>query len=137
MIRVEVGLLNGVGDPVIQIEAGDTQLLAPVLVDQLDRGLILFGTLEVVARDVVAEDPPGQLIVLEEWRPGEPDERGVGQGEAHVACELARLRPVRLVRHDDDVIAHAVRLGHWLVELVDQAEDEAVIAAQDLLQLLT
>ena len=37
---------------------------------------------------------------------------------------------------DDDVVALAVGLGHRLVELVDQAEDEAVVPAQDLLQLL-
>ena len=136
LIRVELGLLDRLGDPVVQVEPRDAQLLAPVLVDQLDRGLVLLGALEVVARDVVAEDAPGQLVVLEERRAGEADERGVRQREAHVARELARLRPVRLVRDDDDVVALAVGLGHRLVELVDQAEDEAVIAAQDLLQLL-
>ena len=75
--------------------------------------------------------------MFEERRAGEADERGVGQGEAHVAREPARLRAVRLVRDDDDIVALTVGLGHRLVELVDQAENEAVIAAQDLLQLLT
>lgn len=41
-----------------------------------------------------------------------------------------------LVRDDDDVVTLAVRLGHRLVELVDQAKDDAVIPTQDLLQLL-
>ena len=37
LIRIEVGLLNRIGDPVVQIEASQPQLLAPVLVHQLDR----------------------------------------------------------------------------------------------------
>ncbi len=135
LIRVELGVFDRLGDSVIQVKTGDAQFLAPALVDQLDRGLIFFGTLEVVARDVAAKDPLRQLVVLEERRAGEADERSVGQREAHVAREPARLRPVRLVRNDDDIVAHAVGRGHRLVELVDQAEDEAVIALQDLLQI--
>ena len=136
LIGVEVGLLDRLGDPVVQVEPGDPQLLAPVLVDQLDGGLVLLGPLEVVARDVVAEDASRQFVVLEERRPGEPDERGIGQRETHVPRELAGLGPVRLVRDHDDVVALAVGLCDRLVELVDEAEDEAVVPAEDLLQLL-
>ena len=54
----------------------------------------------------------------------------------HVARELAGLGAVRLVRDDDDVVAQTIGLRHRLVEFMHQAEDEAVIAAQDLLQIL-
>lgn len=33
LIRVEIGLLDRVGDAVVEVEPGDAQLLAPVLVD--------------------------------------------------------------------------------------------------------
>ena len=42
LVGVEVGLLNRLGDPVVQVETGNPQLLAPVLVNQLDGGLILL-----------------------------------------------------------------------------------------------
>ena len=123
-----------VGDAVVQVEPRDAELLAPVLVDQLDGGAVLLRALEVVARDVVAEDALGDLVLLEQRRAGEADEGRVGQGEAHVAGELARLRAVRLVRDHDDVVALAVGLlrVHILVELVDQAEDVAVVLLQQL-----
>jgi hypothetical protein len=78
------------------------------------------------------------VVVLEERRAGEADERGVGQRQAHVARESAGLRPVGLVGNHDDVVTGRCRARrvHVLVELVDQAEDEAVILLQQLLQLL-
>ena len=99
-----------VGDAVVEIEPRDAELLAAVLVDQLDGGAVLLRALEVVARDVVAEDALRQLVVLEQRRAGEADERGVRQRQAHVAREPAGLRAVRLVRDHDDVVALAVGL---------------------------
>jgi Transposase IS66 family len=46
-------------------------------------------TLEVMARDVVAEDALGRLIVLEQQRADKTDERGIGWRQAHVAGEAA------------------------------------------------
>ena len=59
LVRVQFGLGNRFGDSVVQVEPGEAQFLAPVLIDQPHRGPVLFGTLEVVARDVAAEDAPG------------------------------------------------------------------------------
>ncbi len=91
LIRVEFRLLDLRRDPVVQIEARHAKLLAPVLVDELDGSAVLFRALEVVARDVVAEDALGDLVLLEQRRSGEADESRVRQGEAHVAREPARL----------------------------------------------
>ena len=119
LVRVEFGLLDRLGDAVVQVEPRDAQLLAAVLVDQLHGRAVLFGALEVVARDVVAEDALGELVVLEQRRAGEADEGGVRQREAHVARQLAGLRAVRLVGDHDDVVALAVGLArvHVLLNL--------------------
>ena len=111
MIRIEFGLLDLLGDAVVQIEPRDAELLAPVLVDELDGRAVFLGALEVVARDVVAEDALGELVVLEQRRAGEADEGGVRQRKPHVARELAGLRAVRLVGDHDDVVALAVGLA--------------------------
>ena len=66
LVRVEVGLRDGFGDAVVQVEPGDAELLAAVLVDQLHGRAVFLGALEVVARDVAAEDALGQVVVLEQ-----------------------------------------------------------------------
>jgi uncharacterized membrane protein YccC len=68
-----------------------------ILVHQLDRAPSSSDRLKVVARNVAAEDAPGQMVVLEQRRAGKADEGRVGQRQAHVARQLARLGPVRLV----------------------------------------
>jgi hypothetical protein len=73
--------------------------------------------------------------MLEERCSCEANEQGIRQRQAHVAGELARLGAVRLVRDHKNVVALAVRLGHRLVEFVDETENKTMIAAQDLLQL--
>ena len=78
LIPVEVGLGDGVGDTVIEVESGDAQLLAPVFIDQLDGGAVFLRTLEVVAGDVVAKDAPGQVIVLEQRGTGKAKKGGIG-----------------------------------------------------------
>src|SRR5206468_10314032 len=49
---------------------------------------------------------------------------------------FACLRAVRLVRDDHDVVALAVRLADRLIELMDQAENEPVVLAQQRSQLV-
>ena len=132
LVGVELGLLDLLRDAVVQIDPRHAQLLAPVLVDQLDGRAVLLGALEVVARDVVPEDAFRELVLLEERGAGEADERRVRQREAHVAREPPRLGAMRLVRDHDDVVALAVGLLRIdiLVELVDEAEDVAVVLLQ-------
>ena len=115
------------------------QLVAPVFVNQLDGGAVLLRALEIVAGDVVAEDAPGDLVLLEQRGAGEADEGGVRQREAHVACQPSRLGAVGLVRDHDDIVALAVGFVgvHILVELVDQAEDVTVVLLQDALEVGT
>ena len=108
LVWIEVGLFNLLGDAVIEVEPGDAQLLAPVFIHQLHRGLVFLGAFEVVARHVAAKDTPGEVVVLEERRAGEANERGVGERQPHVAGKLSRLRAMRFVRHHDNVVALAV-----------------------------
>jgi len=129
LIFIKLGLFHGIGNPVVQIQPGNAQFLSPAFVDQLDRSAVLFGAFEVIGRNIAAEDPFGQIIVLEERRAGKADEGGIWERQAHVAGQLASLGAVRFVGDNDDVIPYAVRLFRVdvLVEFVDQAEDVAVV----------
>jgi hypothetical protein len=53
------------------------------------------------------------------------------------SCEPPGLGPVRLVRNHDDVVALAVGFVrvHILIELMDQAEDIAVVLLQQLFEV--
>src|SRR5688500_2181072 len=73
LVGIELGLLDYGGNAVVQVESSDPQLFASVLVDQLHRGAVFFGPLEVVARDVGSKDASSQVVALEQGRPGEPD----------------------------------------------------------------
>jgi hypothetical protein len=89
LVRVEVGLVDPRCHALVKVRLRHTKLLAAVLIDQLDGRAVLFRALEVVPRHVVAEDAPGELVLLEQGRAGETDERRVGQGHAHVARQPA------------------------------------------------
>ena len=138
LVGIEFGLLDFRRDAVVQVGPRHAELLAPVLVDELDGGAVLLGPLEVVARDVIPEDALRDLVLPEQRRAGEADEGRVRQREAHVARQPARLCAMRLVGDDDDVVALAVGLLRIdiLVELVDQAEDVAVALLQPLFQVV-
>ena len=138
LVRIEVRVIDLVRDAVVQVGQCHPQLVAAVLVDQLDRRAVLLGPLEVVARYVFAEDAPGEFVVLEERRPRESDERRVRQRSAHVSRQPPCLCAVRLVGDHDDVVARAVGAARIdiLVELVDQAEDVAVVLLQQPFQVV-
>ena len=70
--------------------------------------------------------------------PVKPMKEAFGSASRMLRASLPGLRAVRLVRDHDDVVALAVGLVrvHVLVELVDQAEDEAMVLLQQLLQIL-
>ena len=95
--------------------------------------------LVVVASGVgLAEGLEGALahLAVVDGRAGEAEVEGVGQRSAHVDAQVAFLRAVRLVDQDDDVAAQAARLGH-AVKLVDEGDDEpAVVAVEQLLQMM-
>ena len=74
--------------------------------------------------------------MLEQRRSCEADESSIGQRQAHVARQLARLSAVGLVRDHDNVIPVAVGLAllHILVEFVNQAEHITMVFLEQLLQ---
>ena len=120
------------GDPFVQVADRHAELVAAGVVVQRHRGLVLDRPLEVVGGDVIAEHPPGDLVVLEQRRAGKADVAGVRQGVAHVQRQRAVLRAVRLVGDDDDVVALRIALFwiHVLVELLDQREDVRLVLRQ-------
>jgi hypothetical protein len=66
LVGFKFGGFDGLGDLLVQIEPGEAEFFAPVLVDQLHRRAVLLAALEIVARDVVAKNALGQLVVLEQ-----------------------------------------------------------------------
>ena len=58
--------------------------------------------------------------------------------KTHVAREPAGLGAVCFVRHDDDVVAAAVRFSrvHILIEFVDQTKNVTVVLFEPRLELL-
>ena len=74
LVGIELGLLDFGGNAVVQVEPCYTELLAPVLIDQLHGGAVLFRPLEVVPRDVGSEDASSEMVALKQRRSGEPDE---------------------------------------------------------------
>ena len=49
LVWIEIGLLSLLSNAVVKVKLGEAQLLAPVFIHQLHRGLIFLGALEVVA----------------------------------------------------------------------------------------
>src|SRR5690606_34515061 len=96
------------------------------------RGAILYRPLNVVDGNVIAEHRAGVAVFLFDGLAGEADERGVGQGVAHVAGEAVDeviLAAVSLVGDDYDVapfgkqrVAIAFVVGK---ELLDGGENHA------------
>ena len=109
------------------------QLRRAVLVEERHRRAVLDRLLEVVDRDVVAEDLPGALLAGDQRRAGEGEEQRLGQRGAHVQRQRVVLAAVRLVGEHDHVGPVAEHLRR--LELVDQREDVAVVAAQQLAQV--
>ena len=97
------------GDAFVEVADGHAQLVATGVVIERHRGLVLHRPLEVVGRDVFAEHPARDLVVLEQRRAGKADVAGIGQGVTHVERQRAVLGAVRLVGDDDDVVALAYR----------------------------
>ena len=136
LVHVQIGRLDGVEDAVgdlgvVQVE----DLLAPVLVVERHGGAVVHGPLEVVDGDIAAEGAGGDVVVGQKRRAGEADAGGRGQHAHHILGKDAVLRPVGLVRHEDDVVVGNNGLGVRAVEFVDQREDEAGVAAQLRLQI--
>jgi Transposase len=114
--------------PVICVETRHMQAVLKAQINKTDRN-----------DAVIAEDTLGDLVLLEQRRPGKADKGRVGQSEAHVARKPSRLRAVRLVRDHDDVVAFAIGVLRIdiLVELGDQAEDVGVVFLQQPFEVVS
>ncbi len=124
----------------VQLLVGELHLGDAVLVVQRHRRAVFDRAGEVVHADVVAEHLARALfLALDQRRAREADEAGVGQRVAHVQRKDVVLAAVRLVGDDDHVRAVrqlGVRQSGNVPELLDQREDVAFVAAQQLLQVL-
>src|SRR5262245_57727552 len=77
------------------------------------------------------------MVIFEERRTRKSDERRIRQSQAHVARKLASLRAMRLVGDHDNIVPVTVRLGNVLVEFVYEAENKAMILAQQFFKVFT
>ena len=124
--------------PLVEFGRGHPEFFAASVVVERDRRLILDRPLEIVGGYIIAEDPPGDLVVLEERRPGKADIARPGQGVAHVQRQHPILRAMGLVGNDDHVIALRIPMlrVHFLVELLNQREDVSLVLAEQPLQVV-
>ena len=92
-----------------------------------DRVLVEVAPLVVPAEDLESALAIGDPV---DGRPGEADERRVGQRADQVVPEVAAGRPVRLV-HEDEDIRPGAEVGVRLVELVDGRDDQAAVVGME------
>jgi hypothetical protein len=139
LVLVQFGVLDHPVDVVVQLLVGQLKLRDAVLVEQRHGRAVVYGLLEIVDADVVAEDLLGLLFAHDQRRAGESYERRVRQGIAYVQREDVVLGAVGLIGHHDDV-RPARQLGEPLAslspELLDQRKHVAVIFRQQLRQML-
>ena len=139
-VLAQARLVDNAGDLVAQLLVRQVQLGQPALVIERHRRAIRDGLGEVVDRHVIAEHLARALFLAgDERRAGEADKGGVRQRGAHVGGENVVLAAMRLVGDDDDVAAgrqHRIDFAARSPELLDEGEDVALVAAQQLLQVL-
>ena len=133
LIGVEFGILDQAVDVVVEVGIDELQFRRAVLVEQRHGGAVFDGLLEVVDRDVVAEDFLGALLTGNQRRAGKGQEHRLGQRGAHVERQRVVLAAVRLVGQHDHVGTVAEQLRR--LELVHQREHVAVVAAQQFAQV--
>ena len=112
-------------DSLVQIADGHAELISTGVVVDRHGGLVLDCPLEVVCRNIIAENPPRYLISLEQRRTCESDVTGVRQSIPHIQGQCSILRPVCFIGNDDDIIPLRVALvrAYALVEFLNQRED--------------
>ena len=138
LLLVEFSLLDQVLQVVLEILICQLQFGNAVLVKEGNGRPVLDGLAEVVDADVIAEDFLRLLLPGHQWRAGEADEGGFGQGISHVEGQRVVLAAVGLVGHHDDVgPVRQLRVPLALLrsEFLDQREDESVVFCEQLLQV--
>ena len=113
LLRVEFGVLDQAVDVFVQVGIDELQFRRAVLVEQRHGGAVLDGLLEVVDRDVVAENFLGALLAGDQRRAGKGQEHRLGQRGAHVERQRVVLAAVRFVGQHDHVGAVAQHSGVW------------------------
>ena len=126
MLGIKFRVLDQPVDVVVQIGVDEPQFRRAVLIEQRHRGPVFDRLLEVVDRDVIAENLLGALLPGDQRRAGEGEEERLRQGGAHVQRQRIVLASVRFVGEHDHVGPVAQHLRS--LELVDEREDVAVVA---------
>ena len=91
---VETGVLNEAVEVVVEVGIDKLQFGRAVFVEERRGGAILHRLLEVVDRDVVAEDFPGAFLAGDERRAGEGEEDRPRQRATHVERQRVVLAAV-------------------------------------------
>lgn len=137
LAHIQIGLLDRLEDLI-----GDLRLLPlaepvrTVFIIQRNRRSVVYGLLEIVDGNIIAEGPHRELIISEERRPRESDARCRGQQMKHILRKLPVLAAVRLIRQDEHIMIGIDRLCARLIEFLDERENIARIAMQLFQQIL-
>ena len=130
LIGVEVGVLDGLKQLVVDLGVLYCEAIGAVLVEQGYRGAVRNGATEVIHRHVSAERAGGQLIIGQKRRSGKAHLGGRRQQPCHVLGKDAIVRAMRLVGEHHDVVVGQDGLGIGLIELLDEREDISRVAPE-------
>ncbi|MNJ33644.1 hypothetical protein D3C77_283310 [compost metagenome] len=103
LVRVEFGIFDQLIDVLVQVRVNKLQFWRAILVEQRHGGTVFDGLLEVIDRNVVAEDFFGAFFAGNERRAGKGQEHRLGQCRTHVQRQRVVLAAVRLVGQHDHI----------------------------------
>ena len=121
MVRVEICIIKGGSYPLVNLRIAQVlDLLTSVLVEQGNRGMVIYSPLEVVDTHVTTEGTLSDVVIGEQRRTCKTDTVGIGEQMHHVLSEDSILRAMGFIAHDDDLVVRVQRRGIRIVELLDK-----------------
>ena len=91
---------------------------------------IFYGSLEIVNRNVAAESSFGDVVIFQKRSARKADTRCRREQGTHVVCKNSILTAVRFVGHHQNIVIRINRGQIFLVELLNQREDETRVALE-------
>ena len=91
---------------------------------------IFYGSLEIVNRNVAAESSFGDVVIFQKRSARKADTRSRREQGAHVICKNSILAAMCFVGHHQNIVIRINRGQIFLVELLNQREDETRVALE-------
>jgi len=136
IFRGEILLLDRLQQFLVEPRHIQPELVDLRMIKERHGRMIFNSPLEIINGNIRAKLTLRQFTALER-RAGKSYPRGIRKEPQHIVGENAVVRPVRLIRENDDFMAGMDWRPGRRIELLDQREEESVIALKSRLQLFT